>query len=57
MHADWVKKRSKTLRRIWHSLKTEEKELAAKGIVISYADAMNEIQKLIDQTEKLRPDE
>lgn len=56
MDADWVKRRSKALHRIWHSLKTEQKELAAKGIVISYADAMNEIQKLIDRTKKIKLD-
>ena len=57
MHADWVKRRGKTLRRIWHSLKTEENELASKGITISYENAKNEIQKLLDEVEKIKADE
>jgi hypothetical protein len=57
MNSDWVKRRGKSLHRIWHSLKTEEKELAAKGIIISFENAKNEIQKLLDEVEKIQADE
>ena len=56
MHADWVKNRSKFLRRIINTLKTEEKELASKGIMISFEDARNELLKLLADVGRLLGD-
>jgi hypothetical protein len=57
MKYDWVKKRRKVLRNIWHSLKIEEKELASKGIFISYANAQQELEKLMPEIEKIPVDD
>ena len=57
MKYDWVKKRRKVLRNIWHSLKIEEKELASKGIIISYANAQQELEKLMPEIDKIPVDD
>jgi hypothetical protein len=57
MKYDWVKKRRKVLRNIWHSLKIEEKELASKGIFVSYAQAQQELEKLTLEIEKIPVDD
>ena len=57
MKYDWVKKRRKVLRNIWHSLKIEEKELASRGIFVSYANAQQELEKLTVEIDKIPVDD
>jgi len=57
MHADWVKRRVKVFRRILNSLKSEEQDFKSKGVIVNFENVRNEIQKILDEVEKIPIDE